>query len=934
MLRLLWPPIAYLALALLMSWPLARHLGDGLPGLGDALLQAWTIAWNAHALRSSPGSVWDAPIFVPYPDTLAFTDNHLLLATLTAPLTWASGEPLLAHNLLVLASYVLSGWAVFLLARDLLRDLAPRDAERATPAHAIAAFFAGAAFAFCAYRTAHMTQLNLLQTAWMVFALFFLRRLLRPANLGGGRLRDALLCGLFAGVQAVTALYYAFFTAALLGGYGLLWAVAALWARLGRVEPPPWRQLALALLAAGLAVALALPFTLPYARVFGTLAIVRSVQELDSWSAPIRAYISVTTGHMLYSRLGEPVVDAGEMVLFPGVLVGVLGLAGAGMILHGAARGFSRQLTLPSVALDGLFWPIVAVAAFVLSLGTGLRLLRYGEPLPFPTPYLLLYERLPGFAALRVPARWGLLVTLALAVLAALPLAAALARFRPGPRATLGAIALAVALAEQFAPPLTMPTGPALTAAPPVYAWLRASDAAAVLELPVAAVPRGEELERLTWRQWRGREHWRPLVASYSGLIPFGTSDLLRRAEDLPAEESLSFLRLVGVDTLVVHTDELDAASRERLLAGLAASPQARPAASVGAAEIFTLPADPRLATLETAAGPGGTIFVSADERLPGVAALALTRRLAAAGHPLYGSGRPRYYGPLATPGPGQVFAVGLLAAAEDPREHGFAAEHQLWAAHGIAAYRRAPALLVSLNLLQAVPGQFHPRYPAQLSLHASPEALTVGELRVPWESPPTALRLELDLASLAGGEVQAGTARLSIPPGLSTLSLALPYGAPLELVGDPATLALRRLRVLATPPEPAMVVAEPGLAASADASFADGLLQVEVRGAGSTGATLVIEGAAARDDRPVRLLQGSLALSPEGGVLRFAVDPLRRDAPWVTAGEEPQDGRYLVYLKDAERPDGPGQPVARFNLRGGQLVDFEAVPLPLTRIP
>jgi hypothetical protein len=933
----LWPPLAYLALSVVMTWPLALHLGDGLPGLGDALLQAWTIAWNVHALGVAPAWAWDAPIFHPYPDTLAYTDNHLLLSALTAPLTWATGEPLLAHNLLVLLSFTLSGWAVYLLARETLSGVGPWPP-----------LVAGAAFAFCAYRFAHLTQLNLLQTAWMVFALLFLRRLLRPRAAGGGRLADALLCGLFAGLQAVTALYYAFFTVALLGGYALLWAALALGERLRAGSALPWRQASLVALAAVVGAAVALPFTLPYSRVFASLAIVRSTRELDGWSAPLRAYASVTQGNLLYARLGERVVDAGEMVLFPGLLVALLALAGlavSGRLLAGRlfvaggrlGRGPAPAPPAPpgQVVLDALYWPIVAAAAFLLSLGTGLRLVRFGEPLPLPMPYLLLYGNVPGFSALRVPARWGLLVTLALALLAAVALAALFARLRPRWRLAVGAAALAVVLAEQAAPPIGLPSGPTLSAAPPVYAWLAEpaqADLGPVLELPVAATPRGEELERITLRQWRQRAHWQPLVASYSGLIPFGTSDLLRRAEDLPAEEHLSFLRLTGVGALVVHADEFDPEARAALLDGLDASPQVERVAEVGEAVVFRLPPDPRLAAIEEAAGPGGSVFISADERAPGVAALAIVRRLAAAGHELYGPARPRYYGALREPRPGQVFDAGLLGDAEDPRAYGFDQRGLVWSGEGLALYRRDPALLASLSLAEVVPGQFHPRYPDALNLTPSATGLRLGERELGWAGTVSAVAVELDVASIRGGDLEVDGRPLDLPPGMSTVRLPLELGVTTQLAGHAGDVALLRLRAVRPDAVGVALTPEPGLAASAEVALEEGALVVRARGAGADALLLDITGAAAYDDRPVRLLSGAQPL-PEGGEAVFAVDPLRPAAPWVSASAEPVDGRYIVYLKDAAAPASPGAPVAKFNLRDGQLVDFEAVPLPLTAV-
>ena len=39
-------------LSLFSTWPLVRHLGSALPGdLGDPLLNAWILGWDADRLR-------------------------------------------------------------------------------------------------------------------------------------------------------------------------------------------------------------------------------------------------------------------------------------------------------------------------------------------------------------------------------------------------------------------------------------------------------------------------------------------------------------------------------------------------------------------------------------------------------------------------------------------------------------------------------------------------------------------------------------------------------------------------------------------------------------------------------------------------------------------------------------------------------------------
>jgi hypothetical protein len=919
--RTLWVPCIYFVLAILMTWPLAAGIGERLPGLGDALQQTWILAWNAHILRTDPTAFWQAPIFYPYPDTAAYHDHHLVQTMLAAPLIWATGNPVLAHNLLVLFSFALTGWAVFLLARDVARVLAPAAPPAA---QGWAAFAAGCAVTFSAYRMAHLVHLNLLQTAWLVFALVFLRRLLRPAEAGGGRWADAILLGLFTSLQIANAFYYGFFAIVLLGTYGLLWAIWALWRRLREGAPLPWGMLPRLVLAVTIAAIIAVPLLLPYLRIYSSLGIVRSLTEVDNWSAPLRAYISVPASNRLYGPLGELVVDSGEMVLFPGLLVTGLALLALGLGLR-RRKAFEPE---DRRGVELLFWALLAAGAALLSFGVALRLVRFSEPLPIPMPYPLLYAYLPGFGSMRVPARWGWLVTLALAVLAAVALARLLAHLAPPWRQCAGAAAVAAILVEQAAFPIPV-THPVLAELPPVYRWLGApaqSDLTTIVELPIGPTPRGAELERIIWRHFYSLHHWKRQPIAYGALIPFGTLELMRRLQDLPDPAALGYLQLIGVDTLVLHRDEYDSAELAALIAGLEAAPAVMRRGEVGDSLIYSL------APLGQLNLPPGSIAISNDERMPGLPVLGLIRRWQDEGRTLYGPGRPRFYAPLAALAPGQPADYGLLASSEEPAVYGYSAEARVWEQQGLTLYRRDPTLLAALRLGAVDRGQFHPRYPSRLTLYAGLDGLRVDEQQLRWEEQAVTIVVELDLASL-GGELRVGSRAIPVPTGLSTLRLPLQTGETVPLAGDAEALAMLRLRVVHGAEDDLAVGSTPGLAATAEARFEGGLLTVRARAAGGPGLLLDIRGARASDDRPIKLLAGVQPVEPDRE-LRFEVDPLRPQASWLLGSEPPEDGRYIAYLKDQAVPDGAGQPVAQFRISGGQIVDFTGVPLPLTVVP
>lgn len=905
--RWLIVPAGYGLLTLVMTWPLALHLDRRLPGLGDALMHAWLLAWDAHALRHDPTTIWQAPIFYPYPMTLAYTDHHLVLSLLAAPVIWVTDNPVLAYNLLLLLSFILTGWGIYALANELTRQ-------------PFAAFIAGAAFTFGSFRMAHLLHLQLEQTAWLPWSVLFLHRLLRSPSMGGGRWRDAWLCGLFLALQATTAVYYAFFAALVFGLIVAWWAVAAIWRRWRYAEPLPWFVAGRLLIGTTLTVGLTVPFILPYLGIYQSLGIVRSVRELDNWSAPVRAYLAAAPGNLLNRLVGWPPVDTGEMVLWPGLPATLL-----------AVIALLRRPGSPQ-----LLWALIGLSAVLFSFGTGIRWERGGPAMTVPLPYLWLYEWLPGFGALRVPARWGLLVSLVVAILMAFALARWLTRPRPAQRALVSSLLLTAVLLESAIVPLTL-TEPLDRPAAPVYRWLAEpaqADIRVILELPVARIPRGRELDRLIARQYYGRLHWKASPVGYSGLIPFGTTDLLARVQRLPEGEALRYLQLVGIDTIILHRDEYADSTRERLLAGLDSTPLARRRAEIGSAIVYQLEAAPELMITEQLSPAAGSIYISADERAPGLPALAFVRRWQQQGLRLYGAGRPRYYGPLTVAPAGEVYAFGLLAAEEDPAIHGFTPAGLRWRSNGLAFYAADPDLQARIDLGRVPAGAFHPVYPATLDLSLEATRLRAGELERRWSTAVDEALLEIDLASLTPQVLSIGSTRLSITAGATTIRLPVSLGQSLRIAGEVGVTALRHLRLrsrsgITGPTALASGVAAPLVALRADSSFEGSRLRVTGQAAAS-GLMLDVWGAAALDDRPIHLLLGQQPLSTEGQ-LHFEVDLLQPAATWLRQSEPAADGRYIAYLKDPARPSTLGLPVAKFVIRDGRVVNAEPVPLPLT---
>ena len=91
---------------------------------GDALLNEWILAWVAHQLPRAPLRLFDANIFYPAKDTLAFSEPLIVPAILGAPVRWLGGSPVLVFNLALLLGFALTGLAGYALVYSLDRRIA------------------------------------------------------------------------------------------------------------------------------------------------------------------------------------------------------------------------------------------------------------------------------------------------------------------------------------------------------------------------------------------------------------------------------------------------------------------------------------------------------------------------------------------------------------------------------------------------------------------------------------------------------------------------------------------------------------------------------------------------------------------------------------------------------------------------------------------
>jgi hypothetical protein len=470
----------------------------------DTAFNTWVIAWVAHQIRNDPLSLFQAPIFYPARDALAFSEHMVVQGLASAPLHWAGLSPVLVYNLMVWAGLALSGFAMALLMR-------------AWTASTFAGIVSGCLYAFNAHLLTRYPHLQALHLQFLPIVLYAFDRLLGESHDRTSSTRMAWLLGGAFVVQALCSNYtMVLMTLALIVGFA--------------VRPEPWRahrRLWIALVLTGIGVALALlPFLLPYARVRAEQGLVRTIDDVRIYSAGWTDYLA-TTGRLHYTWWSHRFVE-GRTALFPGVLGLLLALVA---VVRGVAWTDRR-------------------ARMALAFGVTGVALSFGAALP---GYDWLQAHIALLHGIRAVARWGLLFLIAIAILGGY--GAAILEQHLRKHAWWPALAMAivgVVTIEALRAPLAMERYEGI---PAVHSRIARDDVRAVVVFPLYG---GRNFNLNAEYLLHQTRHWKPMLNAYSSFAPESFHALARHLQSFPDPAAMQDLRTHGFTHVVLHRAPLD----------------------------------------------------------------------------------------------------------------------------------------------------------------------------------------------------------------------------------------------------------------------------------------------------------------------------------------------------------------------------------------
>lgn len=498
--------IVCVAAATVMMSPFMNlaHLGSALHH-GDGREQAWALAWVAHALTTRHVAFFDANMYFPSHMALAQQDDMLAVAVIGLPVWLVTHNAVLMFNVLQILGPAATAFAGFLLAYEWTNDWA-------------ASVAGGLAFGTSFFTMLHNAHLNLTWAPGLPLSMLFLERWWRRPT--WGRLAVLWTAAVF---TVLTSGYLAVMLVFVLAIHAIVLIVSDPRLEL-RARVP---QVAVGLAAGGALVwPLLSPYLIQTSRPGETAAM--AADRLSYFVPPENTWL----GHELVAlHLITPQTIWGERTLYLGWTAMMLAVVGAAALF--SSRG---QRARAAVLV------VLVLVAGALSFGPAHNGLS-----PFD-----LIAHLPGFAGFRATARFALLVTLGVSMLAA----AGLARIRravPAAAPLVAVAAIALLLGEVFV--VDFPAGhPPPETIPRVYALAHADGARAAVALPMYT-DGPEHFKEGDYLLDSTTADFVPLANGIGRQVPPSYYEIVAAMRDFPSPQSAAVLRRYGITHVVLHRD-------------------------------------------------------------------------------------------------------------------------------------------------------------------------------------------------------------------------------------------------------------------------------------------------------------------------------------------------------------------------------------------
>ncbi len=526
--------------AIYITYPLAPHIADRVTGFGDELVISWIQNWVIHSLFTDPLNIFNANIYYPYNNTLAFSDPFILTGIMAIPIKFITGEAISVFNFTLISSLLLLGFSIFTLIYYLTKNY-------------LLSVFCGLLINFSPAVLDYSVHVQVLAVWSVPLSTLFFLRFLETAKTR------------FLAVSLIILLIQIYNS--VLPGYFIVFSFCVILLFYFSKKSASYNRfinlkniLTIALFAFAI-----IPIGNAYFSVSKEFNYVRDIRDAVHFAFQPEDFLFPGVRTKLHGFLYEA-IPSNKFSQNNEFKPGYLGLIFSALVILAILyiiKNFKR------ISIDIKTFFTISMLGFILSLGPVLHLGRQTihEPFMIPLPYALFYYIIPGFQGLRNSGRWNMLFMIAVVIVIGLILNKLLSRLSLKKQIIIYASLLFLVISELS--PITLYPVTQKKDFPPVYSWLNTTPRdTVIIELPIYNWNNERFTGREIWRQYYGTEHFRRTSNGYTGFSPPPWQKFVTRTTlNFPDNKTLNELKSMGINIIIVHKKEFDAISKSNIFA-------------------------------------------------------------------------------------------------------------------------------------------------------------------------------------------------------------------------------------------------------------------------------------------------------------------------------------------------------------------------------
>ena len=521
--------IIFLISSVYITYPLIFHLGDLVTGYGDQYLISWIMNWNIHQLFINPLDLFNANIYYPYKNSLAFSETFLTSSVLSIIPMWLLKEPIVTVNFTLISSIFMVGFFTFILSFYLTKNF-------------WASLISGLLIIFSPVFLDKKTHIQMLSIQWIPLSILFfimLTKSFKPRYL------------LFSMLFFLLQFYNSFLPGYFLIFFYLIYLFFIFIKDKNKIIKLFTKTNFLILLST---FVLMIPIIKPYYDVFKEYNAARNIRDAIHFALQPEDLI-YPNEHTVLEPLLLQISNIKQYKQTDEIKSGYIGLVFTLLslltIFYAIKKINKKNILENSFLTAGLL-------GLILSFGPALPFARETIHKPFVIilPYAIFYYIIPGFSGFRNSSRWEMLFIFSIAILISIVLPSIL---KNNKKSLIIYLLLIVGIVAEYNFPMKFYPVTQVKDFAQSYKWLSNTPKNSIyITMPIHnwnSPNYAIELER----EYYSTQNFRKTVNGYSGFSPFKwQEDILYLFSNFPENESILRIKKMGVNYIIVNKNEYD----------------------------------------------------------------------------------------------------------------------------------------------------------------------------------------------------------------------------------------------------------------------------------------------------------------------------------------------------------------------------------------